>query len=370
MGMNRKWNMKVFELHDSQGGGSTITPVDENTNVVVDTTQAEITMQKYPFDDILDEIDSNDILEVNLSSLTANTEIISDILNPQSWKYRTGDALKLNANLNENALTFNSVVLATYDIPTNAQRWVLKFDLKTNPSSYRSFFYFAGVESTETEVFYGYGMDVPNVSNPHLESITSDEVLYQGETISQTVADEQYFTGQDYMPVVLTRWDDTYTLYYDNRYMITIPMTDVSINRIGFYSWGGSNSIIKNPEFYIIESDENAANILINTNTSSIGQDDSDDYIFATFYLDPVRSVMGRETVDYDNHTITFSIYNTNAVGVSGANPVVVRIQENQDLYDFTVKILDDVIGTINLQTSRNFVLDTENRTIREGPYT
>ena len=263
MGMNRRWNMKVFELHNING---IITP-PENDDVYVDTEESEITMKKYPFDQsdmIGEDITEENILEIDLAELVSDSSLIDAITDPSNWNYKQGNESKILVNTTDDdvILTFKSVTQATFDLPTDETRWVLKFDLKTDPSAYRNMFYFDGVPDTEGDVRYGYGIDIPVKGNPHLESIT-ENTMNGGETISQTVADEQYFTGQDYMPVVLTRWDDVYTLYYDNRYMITIPTEDESINRIGIYTWSGAQASIKNPELYIIDSDSEATNIII-----------------------------------------------------------------------------------------------------------
>ena len=263
MGMNRRWNMKVFELHNING---IITP-PENDDVYVDTEESEITMKKYPFDQsdmIGEDITEENILEIDLAELVSDSSFIDAITDPSNWNYKQGNESKILVNTTDDdvILTFKSVTQATFDLPTDETRWVLKFDLKTDPSAYRNMFYFDGVPDTEGDVRYGYGMDIPVKGNPHLESII-ENTMNGGEIISQTVADEQYFTGQDYMPVVLTRWDDVYTLYYDNRYMITIPTEDESINRIGIYTWSGAQASIKNPELYIIDSDSEATNIII-----------------------------------------------------------------------------------------------------------
>ena len=330
MGMNRKWNMRVFELHDPNGspGGNTIPTPPTNDDVYIDTSTSSIIMSKYPFtaEGMLPEgADTSSILNINLSDLTQDPDFLSYFMDKDNWHFIEGDANKLNVQGNNQTMMYSSVVQAFLDLPTDAPRWVLKFDLHTNPSLYRSFFLFDGIDDTEhTATRYKYGMDIPSTGYPHLQHITDDT----WEIIDNTIADEQYFTGETDMPVIVTRWDNTYTLYYDNRYMITIPTENDTLNRIGIWTWSGSNTYIKNPELYIIDDDSSASNVLINTQTTpndDINIDTSIIYDFSMYdsFTDTMSVATGtcQFTGDMRNNLLEFTVISgspsnvTNTIG-------------------------------------------------------
>ena len=136
MGMNRKWNMKVFELHDSDGsqGGNVPTP-PTNDDVYVDTSSSSVIMSKYPFTAegmLPPDADPSSILEINLSDLTKDPDFTSYVMDVTNWHFRQGSASNINTNTDDNKLTFNSVVQAFLDLPTESDKWVLKFNLKTD----------------------------------------------------------------------------------------------------------------------------------------------------------------------------------------------------------------------------------------------
>jgi hypothetical protein len=289
MGMNRKWNMKVFELHDANGESEPAPIAPQNDDVYIDTSSSDIIMSKYPFtaEGMLPlDADPSTVLEINLSDLTQDPDFLEYITDVTNWHFRQGDTTKMQFDTEDGTkIAFKSIVQAFLDLPTESEKWVLKFNLHTNPTFYRSFFYFDGIEDeTQTTVRYEYGMDIPKQGYPHLEEIT-DYNTFAAEKVEQTIADEQYFTGEYDMPVIVTRWNNTYTLYYDNRYMITIPTDSDTLNRIGFWTWSGSNMYINNPELYIIDSDSDATNIIINTNTNPESNDDIDvtEYEFSLY---------------------------------------------------------------------------------------
>ena len=275
--MNRKWNMRVFELHDSDGsqgesGQGNIPEVPINDDVYVDTSGSSIIMSKYPFTAegmLPPNVDPSSILEINLSDLTKNPDFTNYVMDATNWHFMQGNSSNIQVDTNNNSLTFRSVTKAFLDLPTDSPKWVLKFNLKTHRILFRNFFYFDGVEDeTQTTIRYQYGIDVPGQGYPHLEHITNVGTNYfDAEVVDQTIADEQYFTGSYAMPVVVTRWNNVYTLYYDNRYMITIPTENDTLNRIGFWSWSGSQADVTDMELYIIDNDSEATNIIINTNT-------------------------------------------------------------------------------------------------------
>lgn len=279
MGMNRKWNMKVFELHDSdggQGGGDqgNVPETPINDDVYVDTSSSSIIMSKYPFTAegmLPPDVDPSSILEINLSDLTKDPAFTSYVMDVTNWHFMQGNSSNIQVDTDNNKLTFKSVTRALLDLPTDSPKWVLKFNLKTDKIFFRNFLYFDGVEDeTQTAVRYQYGMDIPRQGYPHLEHITNIvQNNYDAEVVEQTIADEQYFTGSYAMPVVVTRWNNVYTLYYDNRYMITIPTENDTLNRIGFWSWSSSKAEVTDMELYIIDNDSEATNIIINSNTEA-----------------------------------------------------------------------------------------------------
>lgn len=280
MGMNRKWNMKVFELHDSDA--DTVTPISEteqNDDVFVDTKTSTISMKKYPFsveNAFGENVSQEDVLTINLSELTPDENLLENITNTNNWKFNQGNASNIIiTDDNDTIFKFQSVVKAIYDIPTEATRWIFKFDLLSDRVNFRDFIYFDGTDDTETSVNYAYGIDVPSTGYPRLEHIINYNT-FKAETIANTIADEQYFTGADYMSVILSRWDDTYTLYYDNRYMITIPTEQDSINRFGIWTWSGATTYIKNPTLYVIEDNSDAEYVFI-TNAENIEESEKTD---------------------------------------------------------------------------------------------
>lgn len=261
MGMNRKWNMKVFELHDDNGEEQipSSDPIDE---IGVDTGTRSIVMTKAPFDfSEIKESSKTKIIDIN--ELVADQEVNTAFYDTSQWNYIEGSNIKayINADAQNAVLTLKTLIRTTFDIGSNSTRWVITFNQLTDSSLYRSFFYFDGCPD-DIITRYGYGMDIPQVGNPHLERTTganySNTIPIEG-----TTADEQYFTGEYDMPVVLVRWDDTYTLLYDNRYLLTIPTEQVSENRIGFWTWSSSTTKIYDFNFYPIDDDSDATNIVI-----------------------------------------------------------------------------------------------------------
>ena len=282
MGMNRKWNMRVFELHGAENATKPSVIDDESigNEIAMDTQASGISMQKYPFD--FSEIKSNEnAVTIKMSDLTANETFETDISNISQWSFVEGNPSKMSMSTQNDdiIIAFFSVVKAIFNIPSESTRWVLQFDLLTDPSTYRSFFYFDGVADSDNGVRYQYGIDIPGTGYPHLEEFTEYDTFTQTNRIENTIADEQYFTGEDYMPITVTRWDNIYTLYYDSRYMITIPTENDSINRIGFWTWSGSQTRVKNPKFYEIENDSDATNIIIDelfvVNETELEQDNN-----------------------------------------------------------------------------------------------
>lgn len=271
MGMNRKWNMRVFEFHDNAINNTISIPETEvNDNVYIDTNTVQISMQKYPFSATAafgDNIDASDVTTIDIASLTADSNFTQHILDKTNWNFKEGSDKRIITSTVENdtLLEFVSVISARYDIPTNSTRWVLKFDLKTHPSLYRNFILFDG--EGEMDCRYQYGIDIPRTGFPHLEHIIN--TTGDAESIQQTYADEQYFSGLNYMSVIICRWDNIYTIYYDNRYMITVPTEADSINRFGVWSWSGSEAIIKNPELFVITDDTNSQYVMITDSTSN-----------------------------------------------------------------------------------------------------
>ena len=267
MGMNRKWNMKIFELHESDA--DVVPSVDEtetSDNVFVDTTTTAISMKKYPFSAesaFGENVSSDDILTINVNSLTADTDFSTNITNIRNWHFKEGVSSRMVVTTEDDTIfKFMSVVKTFYDIPTESTRWLLKFDLKSDPTSFRNFVYFDGADDSATSVNYAYGIDIPSTGYPRLEHIT-DYDKFETERIEDTIADEQYFTGQNYMPVMICRWDNIYTIYYDNRYMITVPVDEGSLNRIGVWTWSGATTFIKNPTLYIIDDDSEKSYVFI-----------------------------------------------------------------------------------------------------------
>lgn len=267
MGMNRKWNMKIFELHESDADiVPAINEVETNDSVFVDTTSATISMKKYPFSAETafgENVSADDIATISVSDLTANANFTTSIANTSNWNFQQGNASKIVVTTgNDTVFKFMSVVRAFYDIPTETTRWLLKFDLKSDPISFRDFIYFDGVDDSETSVNYAYGIDIPSTGYPRLEHIL-DYDSFETEKVDDTIADEQYFTGQDYMPVMICRWDNIYTIYYDNRYMITVPIEEGSVNRFGVWTWSGAITLIKNPTLYLIDNDSDASYVFV-----------------------------------------------------------------------------------------------------------
>lgn len=274
MGMNRKWNMRVFELHDSDKDNiAPVSETDTNKDVYVDTAVTTISMQKYPFSASAvfgDDVDDEDVLTIDIKDLTADADFNANITDKSNWFFKEGHTgnIQIAEENGDTILNFISVVTGIYDMPTETTRWVLQFDLKTDPRLYRNFIFFDGVD--EHEVRYGYGMDIPSVSYPHLDRIISIEgAAHQSEGIENTYADEQYFTGADYMSVTICRWDNIYTLYYDNRYMITVPTEETSINRFGVWTWSSSHTLIKNPQLFIIDNDADTTYVMITDSTNA-----------------------------------------------------------------------------------------------------
>lgn len=266
MGMNRKWNMKVFEYHDLNGESSTpqspnneiepMPPVDE---VHTDASTRTVTMMKAPFDFSENKADPN-ILSIDLTNATPDADFLSQITNKENWKNQEGTFRNISiTNEDDVIIKFTSVVRAVFDFAENEKRWLLQFDYLTDPSLYRSFVLFDGVPDSDQDTRYQYGMDVPRTGKPRLEVTTQDGY----EIVEGTQADEQYFTGQDYMSVSIMRWDDVYTLLYDDRYLLTIPTDNDSVNRLGVWAWSGSSTIIRNPKLYIINDDTESDNVMI-----------------------------------------------------------------------------------------------------------
>ena len=267
MGMNRKWNMKIFELHESDSDiVPAISDVETSDSVYVDATTATITMKKYPFSAETafgEDISSDDILTINVSDLTPNTDFSADMANISNWNFKEGNSSKIVVTTdNDTVFKFMSVVRAFYNIPTETTRWLLKFDLKSDPTSFRDFVYFDGTTDSDASANYAYGIDIPSTGYPRLEHIIDNDTL-EAEKIESTFADEQYFTGQDYMPVMICRWDNIYTIYYDNRYMITVPVEEGSVNRFGLWTWSGATTFVKNPTLYLIDDDSNKSYVFI-----------------------------------------------------------------------------------------------------------
>lgn len=266
MGMNRKWNMKVFEYHDLNGKSSTphspnndiepMPPVDE---VHTDASTRTVTMMKAPFDFSENKADPN-ILSIDLTNVTPDADFLSQITNIENWKYQEGASKNISiTNEDDVIIKFTSVVRAVCDFAENEKRWLLQFDYLTHPSLYRSFVLFDGAPDSDRDTRYQYGIDVPRAGYPRLEDTTQDKA----EIVEGTQADEQYFTGQDYMSVSIMRWDDVYTLLYDDRYLLTIPTDNDSVNRLGVWAWSGSSTTIKNPKLYIIDDDTESDNVMI-----------------------------------------------------------------------------------------------------------
>ena len=65
------------------------------------------------------------------------------------------------------------------------------------------------------------------------------------------------------MSVSIMRWDDVYTLLYDDRYLLTVPTDNDSVNRLGVWAWSGSSTTIKNPKLYIIDDNTESDNVMI-----------------------------------------------------------------------------------------------------------
>lgn len=261
MGMNRKWNMKVFELHDDNGEEQipSSDPIDE---IGVDTGTRSIVMTKAPFDfSEIKESSKTKIIDIN--ELVADQEVNTAFYDTSKWNYIEGSNNKpyITADAQNAVVTLTTLIRTTFDIGSNSTRWVITFNQLTDSSHYRSFFYFDGCPD-DIITRYGYGMDIPQVGNPHLERTTGANYS-KTIPIEGTTADEQYFTGEYAMPVVLVRWDDTYTLLYDNRYLLTIPTEQVSENRIGFWTWSTSTTKIYDFNFYPIDDDSDATNIVI-----------------------------------------------------------------------------------------------------------
>lgn len=267
MGMNRKWNMKIFEYHDLNGESSTpssshneiepMTPVDE---VHTDASTRAVTMMKAPFDFSGNKADPN-ILSIDLTNATPDADFLSQITNRENWKTQeriSGDVL-ITSQDDDVIIKFTSVIRAVCDFAENEKRWLLQFDYLTHPSLYRSFVLFDGVSGSDQDTKYQYGIDVPRTGYPRLEVTAQDEA----EIVEGTQADEQYFTGQDYMSVSIMRWDDVYTLLYDDRYLLTVPTDNDSVNRVGVWAWSGSSTTIKNPKLYIIDDDTESDNVMI-----------------------------------------------------------------------------------------------------------
>ena len=267
MGMNRKWNMKVFELHENDGGNTPvghvdpIPPVNPTDEVHTDTTTREITMIKAPFD-FSEAKEQEGTVSINIDTLTPDSSFAENFFDASKWKFIEGSERLLSADTENNEMTFSSRVKAVFDMPTEAKRWVFTCDYHSDPNSFRTYLGFDGVADTDTTMRYAYGMDIPRTGNPHLDKIMRDPETENG-IVEATVADEMFFTGQDYMKVIITRWDDTYTICYDNRYMITIPTEDDSVNRLGIWSWSGSWTKIKDPQLCIIDDDTEASGIII-----------------------------------------------------------------------------------------------------------
>ena len=286
MGMNRKWNMKVFEYHDLNGESSTphspdngIEPMPPVNEVHTDASTRTVTMMKAPFDFSENKADPN-ILSIDLTNATPDADFLSQITNIENWKFQQGWSQRISITTEDDVIIkFTSVVRAVCDFAENEKRWVLKFDYLTDPSLYRSNVLFDGVPDSDRDTKYQYGMDIPRTGYPRLEVSTEDGY----EIVEGTQADEQYFTGQDYMSVSIMRWDDVYTLLYDDRYLLTIPTDNDSINRIGVWAWSGSSTTIRNPKLYIINDDTESDNVMIegllHTETEPIPEEPIDEKI-------------------------------------------------------------------------------------------
>ena len=210
--------------------------------------------------------------------MTPDSTFITSIIDKTNWSNQDIEIDTEDEIIIHNKTTVEDNAPAVYNFDTDATRWVFSCDIYLTADADSN----SATYATASNSFLFDASHAPEYDYTYrIEKIYSNPINFFAPTYYHNPEQSLDGSYMAYMPLnanssnlptetrvslILTRWDNTYTLYLNDAVMWTIPTKD-PVNAIGLITRYDMLQLI-NPTLYILDDESDATNIFIETTTS------------------------------------------------------------------------------------------------------